>query len=64
MLHHLICLPLLKAETQTLVRIVLVVRLIFVVLDLDEVAVDCGWVERQGDEGVNGGGFGNDFEGP
>lgn len=63
-LHHLICLPFLKAETQTLVRIVLVVRLIFVVLDLDEVAVNGGRVERQGDKGVDGGGFGYDFEGP
>ena len=44
-LHNLVCLPFLKGETETLVRVVLVVRLIFVVLDLDEVAVDGGWVE-------------------
>ena len=63
-LHNLICLPFLKAETQTLMRIVLVIRLIFVVLDLDEIAVDGGWVERQGDEGVDGGCFRDNFECP
>ena len=45
-LHNLICLPFLEAKPQTLVRVVLVIRLILVVLDLDEVAVDGGWVER------------------
>ena len=45
LLHDLVCLPLLKAETETLVRVVLVIRLIFVIFDLDEVAVDGGWVE-------------------
>lgn len=45
-LHNLICLPFLEAEPQTLVRIVLVIRLILVILDLDKVAVDGGWVER------------------
>ena len=64
MLHNLICLPLLEGETQTLVRVVLVIRLILVVLDLDEVAVDGGRVERQGDEGIDGGGFRDDFESP
>ena len=45
MLHNLIRLPFLEAETQPLVRVILVIRLIFVVLDLDEVAVDGGCVE-------------------
>lgn len=45
-------------------RVVLVVGLVFVVLDLDEVAVDGGGVEGEGDEGVDGGGLGDDFEGP
>ena len=63
-LHNLVRLPFLEAETQTLVRVVLIVRLILVVLDLDEVAVDGGRVQRQGDEGIDGGGFGNDFESP
>ena len=64
MLHDLIRLPFLEAEAQTLMRVVLIVGLILVVLDLDEVAVDGGRVEGEGDEGVDGGGFGNDFEGP
>ena len=64
MLHDLIGLPLLEAEAQPLVRIVLVVGLVLVVLDLDEVALDGGGVEGQGDESVNGGGFGDEFEGP
>lgn len=63
-LHDLIGLPLLEAEAETLVRVVLVVGLVFVVLDLDEVAVDGGGVEGEGDEGVDGGGLGDDFEGP
>lgn len=63
-LHDLIRLPLLEAEAEALVRVVLVVGLVFVVLDLDEVAVDGGGVEGEGDEGVDGGGFGDDFEGP
>lgn len=63
-LHDLIGLPLLEAEAQPLVRIVLVVGLVLVVLDLDEVALDGGGVEGQGDESVNGGGFGDEFEGP
>ena len=63
-LHHLIRLPFLEAEPQTLVRVVLVVRLVLVVLDLDEVAVDGGRVKRKRDERVDGGGFGDDFECP
>ena len=63
-LHDLIRLPLLEAEPQPLVRVVLVVGLVLVVLDLDEVAVDGSGVEGEGDEGVDGGGFGDDGEGP
>ena len=63
-LHDLIRLPFLEAESQPLVRIVLVVCLILVVLDLNEVAVDGGRVERQGDEGVDGRRFRDDFERP
>ena len=63
-LHDLIGLPLLEAEPQTLMRVVLIVGLILVVFYLDEVAVDGGRVEGEGDEGVDGGGFGDDFEGP
>ncbi len=63
-LHDLVRLPLLEAEAQAFVAVVLVVGLVFVVLDLDEVGVyGCG-VEGEGDEGVHHGGFGDDFEGP
>ena len=45
-------------------RVVLVVGLVLVIFDLNEVAVDGRRVEGEGDEGVDGGGFGNDLEGP
>ena len=38
-------------------RVILTIRLIFVVLDLDEVRVDCGGVEGEGDDGIDGGGL-------
>ena len=40
MLHHGIRLPLLEAEAETLMRIIFVVRLVLVVLHLDEIAID------------------------
>ncbi len=64
MLGYLICLPLLEAETQALMRIVFVISLILVVLDLNEVGVDGGGVEGERDEGVDSGGLGDDFERP
>ena len=64
MLHNLISLPLLKTESQTLMGIVLVVGLVFVVFYTDEVGVCGGGLEREGDEGVYGGGFGDNFECP
>ena len=64
MLHDGIGLPLLEAEAQPLVGVVLVVGLVLVVLELDEIAVDGGGVKGEGDEGVDGGGLGDDFEGP
>lgn len=45
-------------------RVVFVVGLILVVLDLDEVGIDGLGVERKADEGVDGGGFGDEAEGP
>ena len=36
-LHHIVRLPLLEVEPQAGMRVVLIIRLIFVVLDLDEV---------------------------
>lgn len=64
MLHNLICLPLLKGKSQSFVGIIFVVGLIFVVFYADEVGVCTGGLEREGDEGVYCGGFGNDFECP
>ena len=63
-LHDLIGLPLLEAEAQPLMGVVFVVGLVLVVFHLDEVGVYGGGVEGEGDEGVDGGGFGDDFEGP
>lgn len=63
-LHDLIGLPFLEAEAEAFVRVVLVVGLILVVLDPDEVGVDRFGIKGQADEGVDGGGFGDDFEGP
>lgn len=37
MLCHLVGLPLLEAKANPLVRVVLIIRLIFVILDLDEI---------------------------
>lgn len=64
MLHDLIGLPLLEGEADAFVRVVLVVGLVLVVLDADEVGVLRGRVEGEGDEGVDGGGLGDEFEGP
>ena len=58
MLDHIIRLPLLKAKAQALVRVILVVRLILVILHLDEVRIDRRRVERQADERIDRRGFG------
>lgn len=63
-LRHLISLPLFEAEPSALVAIVFVVLLVLVVFNLDDVTVDGGWVEREGDEGVHVCGFGNESESP
>lgn len=44
--------------------VIFVIGLIFVILDLDEIGVDGGGVEGKGDESVDGGGFGDEGEGP
>lgn len=44
--------------------VVFVVGLVFVVFDADEVGVFGCRVEGEGDKGVDGGGFGDDAEGP
>ena len=63
-LHDLIGLPLLERKAEAFVAVVFVIGLVFVVFDTDEVGVCGGRVDREGDEGVDGGGFGNDFERP
>lgn len=60
----MIRLPLLEAEADPFVRVVFVVGLVFVVFDLDEVGIYGGGVEREGDEGVDSGGFRDEGEGP
>ena len=37
MFSHLVSLPLLEAKANPFVRVVLIIRLIFVILDLDEI---------------------------
>jgi hypothetical protein len=64
MLGHLIRLPLLERESQSLVAIILIICLVFVVLDADEVAMHCLGIQGKGDKCVDSGGFGNDLEGP
>ena len=64
MLHNLIRLPLLKTKSQPFVGIVFIIGLIFVIFYANEVGVCGGRLEREGDEGVYCGGFGNDFECP
>lgn len=64
MFSNLISLPLLEAEPNTLVRVVLIVSLILVVLDADEIRVYGFWIKREGDESVDRGCFGNEFECP
>ena len=62
--HHardLVGLPLFEREAWTGVRIVLVIGLILVVLDLREVGVCRGGIEREGNYGVDGSGL--DFAG-
>lgn len=61
-LHHSVRLPLLEAETQTLVAVVLVVGLILVVLHLDEVRVHRVGVKAERDQCINGGRLGDDLQ--
>ena len=46
-LHHIVRLPLLEAESDAFVRIVLVVRLVLVILDLNKVRVNSVRIQRQ-----------------
>jgi hypothetical protein len=64
MLHHSIRLPLFETETHSLMTIVLIIRLILVVLHLNEVRIHGVRVETERDQGVDGGCLGDDFESP
>ena len=64
MFHNSISLPFLEREAETFVRVIFVICLIFVVFDADEVRVYGVGVKGEGDEGVDSGGFWDDFEGP
>lgn len=55
MLGDIVCLPLLEAETQAFVRVIFVIGLILVVLDTDEVRINCGRVKTQADKRIDGG---------
>lgn len=63
-LGHLIRLPLLKAKLQSLMTIILIIRLILMIFHANEIAVHSLGVERQGDECGDGCGLGDDLEGP
>ena len=52
---HPVCLPLLEGEARASVRVVLPVRLVFVVFDLRKVRIRRGRVERERHDGVDGG---------
>ena len=64
MLGHLIRLPPLARESQSLVAVILVVCLILVVLDADEIALYGFGVQGECDQRIDSGGLGNDLEGP
>lgn len=63
-LSHLVRLPLLEREAQTLVAVILIVRLVLVVFHPDEVAVHGFGVEGKRNQCIDGGCFGDDLEGP
>jgi hypothetical protein len=63
-LHHSIRLPLLEAEAQALVAVVLVVGLILVVLHLDEIRVYSVGIEAERDQCVDSGRLGNNLKSP
>lgn len=64
MLHHSVRLPLLEAETQSLMAVVLVISLVLMVLHLDEVRVHSVRVKTERDQCVDSSRLGNDLEGP
>lgn len=64
MLSDIISLPFLERRPEPLVRVVLVIGLVLVVFDTNEIAIDAPWIERQADESIDDGCFGDDPERP
>lgn len=63
-IRNMVGLPLLEVKPNPLVRIIFLVRLVFVVLDLHEVAVLRSGIKGEGYKGVNGGRLRDPFERP
>lgn len=63
-LNNIIRLPLLEAEPQTLMAVILLIRLILVVLDLHEITVSGRRVQAQAHQAGDGSCLGNAAEGP
>lgn len=63
-LNHIIRLPFLKRKAQSLMRVVFVIRLIFMVLNLHEVRVAGRRIQGQRHETGNRRGLGDDFKSP
>ena len=53
-LHNVIRLPLLESKPKSLMRVILVIRLVLVILDLYEVAVYGRGIQRQRHNGIDG----------
>jgi hypothetical protein len=63
-LGNLVCLPLLEAESEPLMAVVLVVRLILMIFNSYEVAVNSLGVEGKRDKRIDGCCLGQDLECP
>lgn len=64
MFSHLISLPLLEAKANPLVRVILIIRLVFVILDLYEIRIDSIRVKRERNKRIDRRRLGNDLECP
>lgn len=63
-LHDIIRLPLLKAKPQTVMTIILLIRLILMILDLHEVLLPRRRIQTQADQGIDARRLGQALEGP
>lgn len=64
MLHHMVRLPLLEVKPQPLMRVIFIVRLILMILDLHEIAIQRRGVQAQRHQAGDRGGFRDELEGP